>query len=258
MNKMMRTLLLAIFSVLLTTQSALSQSPQPKLMDTPEGYDLQTPAEIESARRKIVDMFPQAEDTNVDKNDPNKSSVLEKYAHLDPSHEVPNDLMEAALIFFDANLAKISNQNYLTIVDFNPRSDLPRFFLIDMKSGVVEKFYTTHGLNSDHQNFARKFGNKINSGKSSLGFVLVAEEYSGKYKRSVRLDGISKTNSNIRARAIVIHGWDGVKQAPVVQGLSWGCFTLDWALKDAVIDKIKDGSLLYAEVSKLRSGDGKK
>jgi hypothetical protein len=54
----------------------------------------------------------------------------------------------------------------------------------------------------------------------------------------------------MRERAVVFHGWDKVHEANVKQGLSWGCITLDWQFKDLVLEKIKEGSLMYVGVSK--------
>lgn len=211
-----------------------------------EGFDRQSDEEIELARKRI-------EALGFDFNDrPVQSKavalkILDKYKYLDPRREVPTDLLEKAVLYFDTHKDKFSNQSYVTIVDFRPRSNTWRFFLIDMNTGAVEKYHTTHGRGSDKNKngWAETFGNVVNSGKSSLGFIRVAEVYSGKYGRSVRLDGLSTTNSNVRKRAIVLHGWDDVKEEHVIQGLSWGCVTLDWKMKDAVIDKVAEGSLLY-------------
>jgi hypothetical protein len=171
---------------------------------------------------------------------------------LDPKHWVPANLLRDAVTYFDANKAHFKNKNYITIVDFTPRSNKYRFFLIDMKTGAVERFHTTHGMGSDENKdgYAESFGNENGSGKSSLGFVRTAEVYSGNFGPSVRLDGLSATNSNLRARSVVFHGWDGVKEGDVIQGLSRGCITLDWKFKDAVLEKIKEGSLLYVGLSK--------
>ena len=94
--------------------------------------------------------------------------------------------------------------------------------------------------------------NKIFLGQRAYGVAAAAEVYYGKFKRSLRLDGLSTTNSNIRARAIVFHGWDKVKEENIIQGMSWGCWTIDWKYKDAFVDKIKEGSLFYAGVSTIK------
>jgi len=178
-------------------------------------------------------------------------TILTKYAYLDPKKEVPTNLLEAAVLFFDQNRASFPNQEYITVVDLGRKSDRQRFFVVNMATGTVQKFWTIHGLGSDKNDdgFAERFSNVINSGTSSLGFIRTAEIYSGKFKRSVRLDGLSTTNSNVRERAIVLHGFDGAHERPVIQGLGWGCPALDWTVKDGVIDKVAEGSLMYIGVS---------
>ena len=212
--------------------------------------DVQSPEEIQRANEAVARDFAKAITPEM-LSIRAQNKILDVYAHLDPKREVPTDLLKDAVVYFEANKSAFPNREYITIVDFKPRSDRYRFYLIDMKTGSVEKYHTTHGVGSDEGDFAKYFGNVVNSGKSSLGFVRTAEVYSGKFKRSLRLDGLSKTNSKIRERAIVYHGWDHVKEANVIQGLSWGCITIDWTLKDAILDKIKEGSLMYIGVSKL-------
>jgi hypothetical protein len=227
--------------------SGFAQSPD----EIGEGFDRQSPAEIEKARLEIEHVFGSSA-TIKPLNAVEKKALLKKYQHLDPKHEVPTDLLETAVTYFDQNLGKFPNRNYITVIDFSLRSDVQRFFVIDMASGAVEKYRTTHGIGSDKNNdgYAERFGNVVNSGMSSLGFIRTAEVYWGKFKRSVRLDGLSKTNSKVRARAIVLHGWDNAHEKPVLQGLSWGCPALDWDVKDGIIDKVKEGSLMYIGTSK--------
>jgi len=81
---------------------------------------------------------------------------------------------------------------------------------------------------------------------SSLGFALGSETFSGTHGRSLRLDGLSTTNAHLRPRAIIIHGASYVNDGPGQTGRSWGCFALDMAVKDEVIDTLKGGALLFA------------
>jgi hypothetical protein len=46
---------------------------------------------------------------------------------------------------------------------------------------------------------------------SSLGVYKTAETYNGKHGLSLRLDGLSPTNSKARERAVVVHGADYVE-----------------------------------------------
>jgi len=184
---------------------------------------------------------------------PNDEPLPDGYTHLDPKGWVPHDLLGTAVRFFDANKAGFPNQGYISVVDLKPRSDNFRMFVVNLKTGAVERFRTTHGRGDgpkeDADGFAPGFGNVPGSKLSSLGFIRTAEVYFGAYNRSIRLDGLSVTNSNVRARAIVFHGWDDVKEAPIIQMQSAGCVTLDWIVKDAVLDKIKEGSLMYIGLS---------
>lgn len=215
-----------------------------------DGPDKQTPEEIEAARAIIQNDFKNVIlPSNLTRA--SKRTILSKYAYLDPKKEVPTDLLEATVLYFDQNKASFPNQSFITVIDLGRKSDKQRFWVVDMTTGAVQKFWTIHGWGSDSNNdgLAEKFSNVINSGTSSLGFIRTAEIYSGKFKRSVRLDGLSSTNTNVRERAIVLHGWDDAHEKPVIQGLGWGCPALDWAVKDGVIDKVALGSLMYIGVS---------
>ena len=180
-----------------------------------------------------------------------RESVLGKYKHLDPNHKISAELLEAAVLYYDANLANITNQDYLAIIDFSKKSSVGRFFIIAMKSGDVWSIHTAHGSGSDNDNdgYAEKFSNVSGSNASSLGFYRTAETYEGSHGNSMRLDGLSLTNSNARERAIVLHGASYVQEASVIQGRSWGCPAVADHLKDQVIDKLKGGSIIYAGLS---------
>jgi hypothetical protein len=215
-----------------------------------DGYDYQTPEEIAAAKRRIQQIFRDAINPK-NLTEAEKKKILDKYKHLDAKKEINTKLLEDAILYFEANKSKFSNQGHMGIIDFKIRSDKQRFFVVDIVSGKVQKFYTAHGMGSDRNDdgYAEKFSNVPNSWTSSLGFARTGEVYSGKFKRSLRLDGLSTTNSKIRERAIVVHGWDWVVENPVIQGLSLGCPALDWKVKDSVIDKIKEGALLYFGLS---------
>ena len=176
------------------------------------------------------------------------AQVMAKYKHLDPLHFVPADLLQTAVIYFDANRVKFKNQNVISVVDFRPRSDEYRFFMIHMKDGSVERLHTSHGNGSVDGDpaFAVKFGNVPESNMSSLGFARTAEVYTGSLGRSLFFDGLSATNSNVRRRGIIIHGSDQMHETNVIQGVSGGCLMFDLKIRDYVIDQLKGGSLIYA------------
>ena len=171
---------------------------------------------------------------------------------LDPGHLIPPALLSAALDYYHQNLARIGNKDVLTVVDFSASSKAARLFMLDMKDGRVTALHVAHGSGSDPRatGFATVFSNTASSNCSSLGFYLTAETYSGKHGYSLRLDGLSATNSNVRERAVVIHGADYVHDADVKAGRSWGCLAVSMAERTAVIDRLKGGSLIFAGLSK--------
>lgn len=174
-------------------------------------------------------------------------SLAQDYSHLDPDGLVPKNLLNEALNFYQQNQAKIKNSKLMGVIDFKVHNSKERFFLIDMESGFVETYLTAHGKNSDpdFDGYATKFSNVDGSLMSSLGFYLTAESYYGSNGYSLRLDGLSSTNSNARARAIVIHGADYVSPGGKI-GRSFGCPALEDRYHQDVIDRLKGGTLLFA------------
>lgn len=71
-----------------------------------------------------------------------------------------------------------------------------------------------------------QFSNEPDSFLSSLGHAAVGERYEGRFGISYRLDGLDSTNSNIRQRAVVLHGYRTVPPKsiyPLPSGRSRGC-----------------------------------
>lgn len=174
------------------------------------------------------------------------------YDYVDPTRVIPKQLRDAALAYFDVNKKNFANQKYMSIVDFSAHSSKSRFYLVDMTTGKVTALHTSHGKGSDSNNdgYAERFSNTSGSEMSSLGYFRVAETYSGKHGLSIRLDGLSSTNSRARARAVVVHSASYVSEEKKKAGRSWGCFVLDPKYHASVVAKIKNGSLLYANLSK--------
>lgn len=143
---------------------------------------------------------------------------------------------------------KIRN-NKLSIVDFSQPSTQKRLYIIDLDSKKL-LFHTlvAHGRNSGDV-MAKKFSNTNQSLQSSLGFYVTAEKYMGKHGLSMKLDGMEKTNSNARERAVVVHGADYVSESFIKStgylGRSWGCPAVNPELNEPIINAIGNGSCLF-------------
>jgi hypothetical protein len=168
---------------------------------------------------------------------------------FEPAWGLSRALFEKARAFYEARRKEIPNQRYLTIVDFSQRSSKARFFLFDLASGAVEKHFVAHGQGSDPHNtgYATLFSNVPDSRMSSLGFYLTLGTYQGKNGHSLHLRGLESTNSNAEARAIVMHPANYVSDSKGRAGRSWGCPALDPAVSQAVIDRVRGGSLLLID-----------
>ena len=145
--------------------------------------------------------------------------------------------------------AKLTNDRYLTLIDMSKTSKKKRFFLIDLQTQeLVHSSVVAHGKNSGVE-FANRFSNIVNSHQTGLGFYRTAETYYGKHGYSLRLDGLESSNSNARKRAIVIHSAKYANPEFIEQygrlGRSFGCPSLPEENYTQVIEKIKEGSLLY-------------
>lgn len=180
--------------------------------------------------------------------EPQKQEILAKFAHLDPSKSVPPLMLMEAILYYAVNEASLPNKNYITIMDYAPHSREHRLFIVNMIDGSVLRLHAAHGTGSDKKasGYARRFSNRNGSNQSSLGWVRTAETYEGKHGYSLRLDGLSSTNSNLRKRAVVIHGAKYVWEQDVKQGRSWGCIAVSMKAYKLVIDKLKGGSLIMA------------
>ena len=152
---------------------------------------------------------------------------------------------------------KVENPGLLTIIDFNLPSSKKRLWVIDLQDKkLLFHELVAHGRNSGNL-YAKKFSNQNNSNASSLGFYVTGEIYYGKYGRSLRLDGAEKgINDKLRDRAVVIHGSDYVSQKVVDRkgrlGRSFGCPALAWENKDAIINTIKNRTVIYTNGPSLK------
>lgn len=143
-------------------------------------------------------------------------------------------------------------RTHLAVVDFREPSTTARFFVIDLRNGMVRAYLTAHGRGSDqnHDGRAEHFSNTPGSLASALGAYQTGTRYIGQHGLSLRLAGLDPSNDAAHARAIVLHGADYMTADHIRRfgrpGRSFGCFVLDPALVPAVIDQLEGGVLLYA------------
>lgn len=145
---------------------------------------------------------------------------------------------------------KLTNDDVLTIADFSLPSSQKRLFVIDLKNEkILFNTYVAHGRNSGKET-ANSFSNDPESFKSSLGFYVTKNTYTGTHGFSLRLEGEEKgINDNAMSRAIVMHSADYVNKSLINSqgyiGRSLGCPALPKEVYKPIIQKIKDGSCLF-------------
>lgn len=164
---------------------------------------------------------------------------------------VPEDLKRKALDYFHANSGRFANKRYIGIVDFAAHSSRQRFWILDLQSGSSHAIRVAHGTGSDPDNdgYATRFSNVPNSRASSLGFYLTGALYNGKHGRSMRLHGLSSTNSNALSRAVVLHDSDYVREGNYKAGRSFGCLAVANSQIANVLASLRGGALIYAGIS---------
>lgn len=161
-------------------------------------------------------------------------------------------------VFFDAykgyeylqNKGLLRKTNLLTICDYSQSSNNKRLYVIDLvNSRLLFNTFVSHGRNSGNE-FATSFSNYNNSNKSSLGFMVTLDAYSGKSGYSLRLNGMEPgINDHVKSRSIVLHGSRFVNESIMntrgTIGKSLGCPAVPFGIHFKIIDAIKGGSCFY-------------
>jgi hypothetical protein len=162
-------------------------------------------------------------------------------------------LKARALLALAARRSQIPNADVIGIADFNRPSRDPRFYIMDIRSGLVTEHLCAHGRGSDpaHSGWLEHFSNDVGSEATSNGSYLTGDAYFGKYGHSMRLTGLDRTNYNAETRAIVIHSaWYAEPQMVLEHGKlgrSEGCFALPGISHAEAMTRLGSGRLLYAE-----------
>lgn len=145
----------------------------------------------------------------------------------------------------------MDQQQILTIVDYDMPSTQPRMWVFDLKTNtLLFKELVAHGENSG-DNIPDSFSDQPESLKSSLGLYVTGQPYVGHHGVSLRLDGLEKGfNDTAAERDIVVHAAPYVSQEFADEhgrlGRSWGCFAVNPAVAQPIINTIKDGTLIFA------------
>ncbi|MEN6440300.1 MAG: murein L,D-transpeptidase catalytic domain family protein [Syntrophobacter sp.] len=161
-----------------------------------------------------------------------------------------NDAFSNVMVHLRSYRQVVRNTRYLTIIDYSKPSNVKRMYLIDMKTGKVERFLVSHGKNSGWV-YATAFSNRPDSFQSCRGFFVTGQKYSGKHGTALQLHGLEKgINDNALRRGIVMHGSNYVSMRSVMMnkgrlGRSLGCPAIPAETAESVINRIKGGSLMY-------------
>jgi len=145
----------------------------------------------------------------------------------------------------------------LSLIDYGLPSSERRLWVIEPASQrVLLHEYVAHGRGSareDDPDRAVRFGNDEGSHRSSLGTFLTGGVYMGEHGLSLELVGLDAgVNDRALERRLVMHAADYASadfraHSGGRLGRSWGCPALDPAIARSVIDRIEDGSVLYAD-----------
>jgi len=144
----------------------------------------------------------------------------------------------------------LGKNNILSICDFSQSSRNKRLYIIDLDQRmVVLNTFVAHGRNSGGE-FAHSFSNSNRSHKSSLGFYLTEQTYTGDHGLSLKIHGLEKGfNDKADRRAIVIHGsyyvGSDFLEGNKFNGRSFGCPAVPYDETEEVIELMKDGSCFF-------------
>jgi len=180
------------------------------------------------------------------------NAISTKYELLEPADDKPElDLFTKGIIgFINLKESGRTKSNLLTLVDFRLSSNKKRLWVIDLdKNEIIYHSLVAHGRNSGNE-YAKVFSNKPNSNKSSLGFYITGENYTGKHGLSLRLDGAEPGyNDHARNRAIVMHGASYVdksfSKAYGRIGRSFGCPAIPLKGHKEIMRKLANKSVLF-------------
>ncbi|HTF33549.1 MAG TPA: murein L,D-transpeptidase catalytic domain family protein [Myxococcota bacterium] len=176
----------------------------------------------------------------------------------DPSARLPDrEVLACALAaYHGAEQAGLVRNQLLTVIDYGLPSSLRRLWVIEPRTmRVLMHEFVAHGRGSapvEDPDRAIRFGNEPESHRSSLGTFLTGDTYAGEHGYSLELFGLEPgVNDRAQERHIVMHPAAYVGEAFRAKsggrvGRSWGCPALDPAVAHSIIERIQDGSVVFA------------
>lgn len=195
--------------------------------------------------------------TNLGRRDILAGSVAAAALSLLPSKALAAPADAHLIDIAKRNLDRMGNRIWVKdvvgLADFSLVSAEPRFFIVNLVSGTVNRYYVTHGRGSDpeHDGWLKAFSNDPGSNATSRGAYLTRNYYDGKHGLSMRLTGLETDNSNAEDRAIVVHGADYANPDLIRTmgklGRSEGCFAFPQAKLVEVIARMGPGRMIFAD-----------
>ena len=120
------------------------------------------------------------------------------------------------------------NTRIALFVDLSRHSGRRRFVAWSFeRNAPIFTCLVSHGSGSAQSHVRSAYArtsNEDGSHLSSAGRALVAERYEGRYGVAYRLDGLDATNSNLRPRCVVLHGWEHTTSYPIWPRATVGSF----------------------------------
>ena len=147
--------------------------------------------------------------------------------------------------------------DYAVVVDFMRKSTTKRFFLINLKTGDVTSYLTSHGKGSGETELPYKFSNTKDSKQTSLGMYMLGEIFQSSHGITLRMYGMETSNDQAYNRDIVFHGAEYAEEAFIKKtnpntklpygrlGVSWGCPAVGRDNAKKLVPLIKEGVLIY-------------
>jgi hypothetical protein len=158
---------------------------------------------------------------------------------------IPQTPLLRALQYFNSHKEdKKINLNRLIVADLTQSASKKRLYKIDLHTGQVLKFTTSHGRGySNSKTCAHAFGNRSNSYLSSGGAYLTGKMRSFKGEHALTLIGAEKgKNNNAYSRGILFHRASYVSDSHA--GRTLGCLSIADKYAEKFITEIQgfDGS----------------